>query len=83
MACLRPGETKRDDLTMIDISDDAWFDLDLAHYQEQLVNGYTRMTPQAGLQIFMPDIDEIHHKKESRTPASIGLRIAMSLRLET
>ncbi len=49
------------DLIMIDTSDDAWFDLDLAHYQQQLVNGYTRMTPQAGLQIFMPDLDEIPH----------------------
>jgi hypothetical protein len=47
------------DLIMVDISNDAWFDLDLAHYQEQLVNGYTRMTPQAGLQIFMPDLDQI------------------------
>ena len=44
------------DLTMIDISNHAWFDLDLAHYQDQLVYGYTRMTPQAGLQIFMPDL---------------------------
>jgi hypothetical protein len=50
------------DLIMIDTSDDAWFDLDLAHYQDQLVNGYTRMTPQAGLQIFMPDLDNIPHK---------------------
>ena len=49
------------DLIMIDISNDAWFDLDLAHYQEQLVNGYTRMTPQAGLEIFMPDLDELPH----------------------
>ena len=47
------------DLIMIDISKDAWFDLDLTNYQEQLVNGYTRMTPQAGLQIFMPDRREI------------------------
>ena len=51
------------DLIMIDISDDAWFDLDLLHYQEQLVNGYTRMTPQAGMQIFMPDMDELKTKK--------------------
>jgi hypothetical protein len=51
------------DLIMIDISSDAWFDLDLANYQDQLVNGYTRMTPQAGLQIFMPDVDELPHKK--------------------
>jgi hypothetical protein len=47
------------DLMMIDISNDAWFDLDLANYQAQLVNGYTRMTPQAGLLIFMPDLDEL------------------------
>jgi hypothetical protein len=51
------------DLVMIDISNDAWFDLDLAHYQDQLVNGYTRMTPQAGLQIFMPDLDELKSGK--------------------
>jgi hypothetical protein len=54
------------DLTMIDISNDAWFDLDLAHYQEQLVNGYTRMTPQAGLQIFMPGLDQIPHNKANQ-----------------
>ncbi len=54
------------DLIMIDISKDAWFDLDLAHYQEQLVNGYTRMTPQAGLQIFMPDLDELPHNKATQ-----------------
>jgi len=54
------------DLIMIDLSDDAWFDLDLTHYQEQLVNGYTRMTPQAGLQIFMPDLDKIPRNKKSQ-----------------
>ena len=54
------------DLIMIDISDDAWFDLDLLHYQDQLVNGYTRMTPQAGMQIFMPDMDELKTKKASQ-----------------
>jgi hypothetical protein len=46
------------DLTMIDASHDPWFDLDLVNYQAQLVNGYTRMTAQAGLEIFMPDLDE-------------------------
>lgn len=50
------------DLVMIDISRDAWFDLDLANYQAQLVNGYTRMTPQQGLQIFMPDVSEVKAK---------------------
>jgi hypothetical protein len=54
------------DLIMVDLSDDAWFDLDLANYQEQLVNGYTRMTPQAGLQIFMPDLDTIPHNNKNQ-----------------
>src|SRR3954452_19960527 len=57
------------DLIMIDISKDPWFDLDLANYQDQLVNGYTRMTPQAGLQIFMPDRREL--PKNSAKPVSI------------
>jgi hypothetical protein len=57
---------KHVDLIMIDVSDDAWFDLDLANYQEQLVNGYTRMTPQAGLQIFMPDLDNIPRNKANQ-----------------
>jgi hypothetical protein len=47
------------DLTMVDLSNDPWFDLDLNNYQNQLVNGYTRMTPEAGLQIFMPDLDDL------------------------
>ena len=54
------------DLIMIDISKDAWFDLDLTNYQAQLVNGYTRMTPQAGLQIFMPDLDEMPPTKANQ-----------------
>jgi hypothetical protein len=52
------------DLIMVDTSVDEWFDLDLDHYADQLVCGHTRMTPQAGLQIFMPDVDEIPHTKE-------------------
>jgi hypothetical protein len=54
------------DVIMVDLANDAWFDLDLAHYQEQLVNGYTRMTPQAGLQIFMPDLSTIPRTKENQ-----------------
>ena len=54
------------DLTMVDLSDDAWFDLDLNNYQTQLVNGYTRMTPEAGLQIFMPDLDKLPKNSGSK-----------------
>ena len=50
------------DITMIDASNAQWFDLDLVNYQAQLVKGYTRMTAQAGLEIFMPDLDEMHTK---------------------
>ncbi len=46
------------DLTLIDATQDPWFDLDLVNYQAQIVRGYTRMTSQAGLEIFMPDVDE-------------------------
>jgi hypothetical protein len=54
------------DLIMVDLSNDAWFDLDLNNYQNQLVNGYTRMTPEAGLQIFMPDLDNLRKNKGSQ-----------------
>src|ERR1700704_7138871 len=54
------------DLTMVVLSNDAWFDLDLNNYQNQLVNGYTRMTPEAGLLIFMPDLDQLPKIKGSR-----------------
>jgi hypothetical protein len=51
---------------MIDVSNDLWFKFDLDHYQQQLVNGYSRMTPQAGLQIFMPDIDKIPRNRATQ-----------------
>ena len=57
------------DLTMIDASDDPWFDLDLTHYQAQLVNGYTRMTSKAGLEIYMPDLDEMPEKSKKPSAA--------------
>jgi hypothetical protein len=55
------------DLMMVDLSRNAWFDLDLTNYQDQLVNGYTRMTPEAGLQIFMPSLEEIPADKKNHT----------------
>jgi Domain of unknown function (DUF811). len=51
------------DLTMIDATKAPWFDLDLVNYQQQLVQGICRMTPQAGLEIFMPEFDD---KKANR-----------------
>lgn len=54
------------DIIMIDISKDYWFDLDLAQYQKQLVNGYTHITPDAGLQIFMPDLSQLPKDKATQ-----------------
>ena len=45
--------------------------VDLIHYQDQLVNGYTRMTPQAGLQIFMPDLDEMRQRNKGSQSVSM------------
>jgi hypothetical protein len=59
------------DIIMIDASKDAWFDLDLVNYQAQLINGTTRMTPQAGLEIFMPDLDQL---PPQHTPQSISVQ---------
>jgi hypothetical protein len=62
------------DLIMVDASKDPWFDLDLVNYQAQLVYGYERMTPQAGLQIFMPDVDRIPKTPKAGLPPWIKNR---------
>jgi hypothetical protein len=53
------------DLILIDISKDPWFDLDLINYREQFTSGYTRITPDSGLQIFIPDRRDIRAKTVS------------------
>jgi hypothetical protein len=59
------------DLTLIDASNDPWFDLDLVNYQAQLVNGYSRMTANQGLEIFMPDVDELTSKKAGQKSVTL------------
>ena len=58
------------DLTMIDAADEPWFDLDLVNYQNQLVNGNTRMTAQAGLEIYMPSL-------KGQTPKQAGQSVTL------
>jgi hypothetical protein len=53
-------------MPLVNLSDDPWFDLDLNNYQNQLVNGCTRMTAEAGLQIFMPDLDTLPKNKSAQ-----------------
>lgn len=54
------------DIFLIDASEDEWFSFDLTRYQEQLVNGRIQMTPQAGLRIFMPDIEKVPRTEANR-----------------
>lgn len=55
------------DLTLIDASGDGWFDLDLANYRDQLVKGYSRVTPEQGLEMFMPGVGK------AMPPSSVSL----------
>ena len=52
-------------LTLVDASKDVWFDLDLVHYQAQLLKGFSRITTQAGLEMFMPSLTERNLGKPS------------------
>ena len=54
------------DIFLIDTANDDWFSFDLTRYQEQLVNGRIQMTPQAGLRIFMPDIEKVPPTEANR-----------------
>jgi hypothetical protein len=55
------------DLTMIDAANEPWFDLDLVNYQSQLVSGTTRMTAQAGLEIYMPSLKDRAIRQANRS----------------
>lgn len=49
-------------IMIIDISSNPWFNLDLVNYRQQFASGYTRMTADAGLQIFIPDLRDVASK---------------------
>jgi hypothetical protein len=53
-------------IIMIDISTNPWFDLDLVNYRDQFGSGYTRITADSGLQIFIPDRRDVQPKPVSR-----------------
>jgi len=50
------------DIMMIDISTNPWFDLDLVNYRDQFTSGYTRITGESGLQMFIPDKRDVPAK---------------------
>jgi hypothetical protein len=59
------------DLTMIDATDDPWFELDLTNYQAQLVYGTTRMTEKAGIEVYMPNLKDLSPEKRSAKAVTV------------
>ncbi len=49
------------DLELIDSDPADPFDFSIDHYKEQLVAGYSKMTPKGGLCVHMPDYNKIKH----------------------
>jgi len=54
------------DLTLIDLDPQDPFDFYLDHYRDQLVAGYTKITPSFGLRTYFRDYDKLTRKQKSR-----------------
>jgi hypothetical protein len=48
------------DMILIDMDPRDTFDFYLDHYRDQLVAGYTKITPEFGLRVFMRDFNKLH-----------------------
>ncbi len=55
------------DLILIDMDPGDPFDFFLDHYKEQLSAGYTKITPDSGLRVFMKDYNKLHSAKPPAT----------------
>jgi hypothetical protein len=54
------------DMILIDMDPQDPFDFSLAHYQEQVVAGYTQMTPDFGLRVFIRDFNKVQRPPPPR-----------------
>jgi len=54
------------DMVLIDMDPQDPFDFYLDHYKEQLVAGYTKITPEFGLRVYMRDFDKLQNRKRSK-----------------
>jgi len=54
------------DMVLIDMDPQDPFDFYLDHYKEQLVAGYTKITPEFGLRVYMRDFDKIRNQRRSQ-----------------
>jgi hypothetical protein len=60
------------DLELIDEDPKDPFDFDLDHYNDMLVAGYSKNTPEHGLRTHMPDYADIGRRSERSRPAASG-----------
>lgn len=51
------------DMDLIDMDPTDWFDFYLDHYRKQLSAGYTKITPEFGLRVYMRDYAKLHSAK--------------------
>jgi hypothetical protein len=59
------------DMQLIDANPRDPFDFSPAHYEAQLVAGYSRNTPRKGLQVFMPDYSRVRTPKTALRPPKV------------
>jgi hypothetical protein len=53
-------------LLLMDMQPTEPFDFAIDHYKEQLVAGYSKMTQQGGLCVYMPDYDKLTHRAKPK-----------------
>ena len=57
------------DMILIDMDPKDPFDFYLDHYRDQLVAGYTKITPEFGLRVFMQDFNKLPKEKRTKKAA--------------
>ena len=53
------------DMILIDMDPGDPFDFYLDHYKEQLVPGYTKITPDFGLRVYMKDFNKLRQRRRA------------------
>ena len=54
------------DLLLMDMQPADPFDFAIDHYKEQLVAGYSKMTPAGALCVHVPDYDKLTHRSKRK-----------------
>ena len=65
------------DMQLIDADPSTPFDFFPAHYEDQLVAGYSRNTRRKGLQVFMPDYSRVTRERRYPEAAAAAMRVLL------